>query len=137
MSNPFTFLQAMETWYPPQTFGRESVLQAAAQLHRCTYILPGVYSATMDRYRRQLSRYDRLYRLLITFAVEYSVELGPMLVTRMWRWTGFMAPGGNQDLLVQRYMGREGLRNHITVSQESSFACQVQPTPGRDPGLIS
>lgn len=90
-------------WYPS-----ESIRTAAKALNHRLFIPPVVFSFESDRL-------TALYRPIITSAIQWMEEFGPVLIIRMWRWTGWWAPGG-RGLIVDMFVGRHGLRDRETVS---------------------
>jgi hypothetical protein len=90
----------------------ESIRQSARDLHSRVYIPP---NSAPDP-----ERFDAMFRPIITTSVEWAEPFGPYLAVRMWRWTGWFAPY-KQGLVVEKFLGRFGLRDQRTVSSVLAY----------------
>lgn len=103
---PFGPSYLRDRWY-----ASESVRTAATALHNRIYV-PAAFSPDV--------RYDALFRPIITCAIDWSEVHGPFLTVRMWRWTGWFAPG-ETGLVVEKFLGRHGLRHPNNVSKSQRW----------------
>ncbi|KAI9635518.1 uncharacterized protein MKK02DRAFT_32921 [Dioszegia hungarica] len=107
---PFGPSYLRDRWY-----ASESVRTAATALHNRIYV-PAAFSPDV--------RYDALFRPIITCAIDWSEVHGPFLTVRMWRWTGWFAPG-ETGLVVEKFLGRHGLR-HPNNKEPAGLALKLE-----------